>query len=210
MLRCAQCWGVLLLSRRSVPLPVKEGCVRPGCGGVHERCHAHNSRGEACGRWPRDGAVVCGVHGGGTGKAVAAAERRVVEAEVRGEVARFRDVVLPVGVGFLDGLVEEFQRTVAVVRWLERAVDGLGADGGVDGRAVVEWELWQRERKHLAELGVALGRLGVDERRLRVEEAQAGLLVDVLVAGLDAAGVVGDERVLAVRAMLEKQRALSG
>ena len=188
---------------RTVPLPSLD-CAR--CGAVHERCHAHNKAGKACGLWPADGAVVCTrLHGGAAPQVRANALARVERAAVVAVVQSFRGEDVGLEVDPVGALMEEFRATVAQVRWLRSATAALESDdqaGGGGGRKLhVLHELHDQRSRHLASLVIAMGRLGIEERRLRLEEDQANDAADMLVAGLTAAGVPADRFPAALAAM---------
>lgn len=76
----------------------KEECVI--CGEDHPRCNGHNSKGERCMRWPRDGVDVCRSHGGAAPQVIAAGEAR--------RAARAAEADARAALGYtMDGKVED-------------------------------------------------------------------------------------------------------
>jgi hypothetical protein len=112
-------------------------------------------------------------------------------------------------------LLEEVARTAGHVRWLEAKVRGLREDEMVwtktlesdeDGtvgegvplsKKVVEhrneinkwWEIYQEERKHLAQVSVAALKAGVEERRVRLAERGVDALEAAITLALQDLGV---------------------
>jgi hypothetical protein len=102
----------------------------------------------------------------------------------------------------LDELLNEVQRAAAAVRWLADKVNSLEdreithgitrtvqhADGSRDvtaSAAVNLWvKMWQEERDRLARVCKLTLDAGVDERRVRLAEAQGRMIVDVIRATL--------------------------
>jgi len=174
------------------------------CGQVHDRCHGHRDDGQPCGRHPRTGAQVCPVHGGGAPQVIAAADRRTAETEARRAVQTFG---LPRSVDPAVALLEEVARSAGAVDWLGEKVRSLDpealvwgakshtsgrmAQGPVDyteeGAVLSLWlELWREERRHLVLVCSAALKAGVEERQVRVAEAQGALIAGIIREVLDA------------------------
>jgi hypothetical protein len=146
---------------------------------THERrCSARTSAGHECANAPIDGGTVCRVHGGSAPAVKAAAARRVVEARVLSTVESLR---LELGQRHpIDVLLDQIERLAALAVLWEREADfDRSAKAATDaGR--------------LAKLALDAG---VDERRVRMAEAQGGemlLLLETAAsdvhAALEAAG----------------------
>jgi hypothetical protein len=135
---------------------------------------------------------------------VAAAERRVERAlAVRSaqEALEFRGSTLPADdLSLVDALTEEYRRTVLLVRHFHGVVSALEEDAS-GGRLAPVWELYRAERAHLAQLAVAMARLGLEERRVAIDEALADDLVATMDAAFDALGLTVEQRLVAVEAM---------
>lgn len=177
-------------------------CAR--CGRPHPRCKGHNQQGEPCMRWPRRGVAVCPRHGGHAPQVIAAAERRLREEEAERAVVTFG---LPREVDPAQALLEEVHRTAGHVAWVGAVVAGLERDelvwglaeeidrpvtdsgGGVETKhkaGVSVWvELYQRERRHLAQVSKAAIDAGVSERMVSVFEQVGAAYVSVLERVLD-------------------------
>jgi len=165
------------------------------CGKVHERCAAHRkSDGQPCGRWPKKGLPVCRQCGGAASQVQAAADRRAAQGQAR---ALAREIGVPVEHDPTDGILQEIYiswGTVLFYRAQVQALDpdaliwgvtgkryGEGPEGPIDvtdesAAAAVWLKLWNEERDRHAALCVQAVKIGLDERRIRLEEKQAELL----------------------------------
>ena len=152
---------------------------------MEHRCTATNRTGERCGRPPMRGATVCASHGGKAPQARAAAERRVqaqaLEADARAVLAF--EAVEPIDDPVL-ALAELAAEVRATVRALGQRVNSLedvrypSPLGTEQVRA--ELDLLGQYQDRLGRMLTALGRLGLDERRVQLSEAQAAVLVGVV------------------------------
>ena len=152
---------------------------------MEHRCTARNRTGERCGRPPMRGATVCASHGGKAPQARAAAERRVqaqaLEADARAVLAF--EAVEPIDDPVL-ALAELAAEVRATVRALGQRVNSLedvrypSPLGTEQVRA--ELDLLGQYQDRLGRMLTALGRLGLDERRVQLSEAQAAVLVGVV------------------------------
>lgn len=152
---------------------------------MEHRCTARNRAGERCGRPPMRGATVCASHGGKAPQARAAAERRVqaqaLEADARAVLAF--EAVEPIDDPVL-ALAELAAEVRATVRALGQRVNSLedvrypSPLGTEQVRA--ELDLLGQYQDRLGRMLTALGRLGLDERRVQLSEAQAAVLVGVV------------------------------
>jgi hypothetical protein len=144
--------------------------------------------------------------------AVARVERAVVVREAW-ELVAFRGTVMAEDTDLVSGLTEEYRRTLVLVRHFHRVVEALEDDtaAGPQGsrKLAVEWELYQAERKHLASLAVAMGRLGLEEKRLALDEGAAVEVADLLGAAFDALELTPEQQAVALRAMVAKRADLA-
>jgi hypothetical protein len=166
-------------------------CTR--CGQQHTACDKHRKDGQPCGTSPVQGTTTCRMHAGKRLEVVkqeVATRRALAELELDGEANP------------LDELLNEVQRAAAAVRWLADKVNSLEdreithgitrtvqhADGSRDvtaSAAVNLWvKMWQEERDRLARVCKLTLDAGVDERRVRLAEAQGRMIVDVIRATL--------------------------
>ena len=152
------------------------------------RCGRKTRSGTPCQAWPVAGTDVCRMHGGSAPQVRAAAERRLERAAAERAAGTYG---LPVEVDPLAALLGELYRTAGHVAWLGALVAELehveGGESGLkqyrkgEGGALWErpsvWvELYQHERAHLAKVARDCLAAGVEERRVKMEEATAELI----------------------------------
>lgn len=136
----------------------------------------------------------CRLHGGNTPSGVKEGARLRAEAEVV-------TYGLPREIDPQDALVEELYRTAGHVAYLAMVIGELEqselkqyASAGVDRALVWEkpsvWlELYQRERKHFAQIAKTCIDVGIEERRVQIAEQQGQLIAQVLRGVLADLGV---------------------
>ena len=182
-----------------------------------QRCTAKaKSTGVQCARYAIEGASTCRVHGSGSRKAKAAAARRVEEAKAAEAAERAVTTLgLSRDVSPSEALLEEVRWTAGHVDWLRDRVreverDELvwgktkwkqtdSADGPieetVEGATPSVWyDLYEKERKHLVAVCTAALRAGVEERRVRLAEAQGAQVAEVIRAILDDLGLTLEQQ----------------
>lgn len=168
------------------------------------QCTATSKRsGERCRRWAVAGGKVCPNHGGKAPQVKRAAEQRAAEEKARKAVVTLG---MPRVVSPTDALLEEVHRTAGHVAWLAQKVQelatvtggenagdhalvwgttkvvdkGSGESPGIDtteeSRPSVWYQLYERERAHLVKVCEAALKAGVEERRVRLAEAQGELV----------------------------------
>lgn len=173
-----------------------------------QRCTAKaKSTGVQCARYAIEGASTCRVHGSGSRKAKAAAARRVEEAKAAREAEKAVTTLgLSRDVSPSEALLEEVRWTAGHVDWLRDRVreverdelvwgktkvkDGFGPMGPsaetTEGATPSVWyDLYEKERKHLVTVCTAALRAGVEERQVRLAEAQGAQVAEVIRAILD-------------------------
>lgn len=182
-----------------------------------QRCTAKaKSTGVQCARYAIEGASTCRVHGSGSRKAKAAAARRVEEAKAAREAEKAVTTLgLSRDVSPSEALLEEVRWTAGHVDWLRDRVreverdelvwgktkvkDGYGPMGPsaetVEGATPSVWyDLYEKERKHLVTVCTAALRAGVEERRVRLAEAQGAQVAEVIRAILDDLGLTTEQQ----------------
>lgn len=162
---------------------------------MRAKCIGTNNRNEPCRNWPRRGAKVCHAHGGNAPQVKAKAAERVAEEKldraVRRELARLD--VAPVAnpltvlaelagqaVAFKDALAERVNRLNDDIRY----EDVRGAE-----QLRSEVALWERALDRCERILSAIARLKIDDRLVKVEEAQIEMVLAALDAGLIAVDV---------------------
>lgn len=168
------------------------------CGAEHDprKCRGHVTRDREgnrvpprpCGKFPMRGGVVCGAHGGLAPQVRAKARERAAEAQVARWAARqtVEPVTDPLGllarVGGLAVLwmerTEQLMADLDPARW--RYEDDKGGEQLRSEIALFERAM-DRCHKHLREIA----QLNIEERLVRVTEAQAKALLVVLLAAID-------------------------
>lgn len=191
------------------------------------RCTARNRTGGQCGRAAIPGGTVCSAHGGNSPAVRAAAARRVEAQEVEQAMVTLG---LPRAIDPTTALLEEVQVTAGHVAWLRTEVQrlspgqltwgtaqretGTRPEGPVDvttkkAQAPVVYELYLRERKHLAEVSALALKAGVQEREIRLAEQQALQLAGAVTRMLAALGLSKDQHDLARELMSRELRQLA-
>lgn len=155
------------------------------------QCTATSKRsGQRCKRRPSPGAKTCYMHGGRTAKAAG----RAVEQQARIELARLD---LPP----VDDPLSELARVCGqVLGWKDMLAEKVNAlaslryeneAGGEQLRAEVA--LWERALDRCERFLTAMARLNIDERLAKISEERAEVIISVLTAALERAGIAGDQ-----------------
>ena len=167
------------------------------------------------------GQRVCRMHGGSAPQALSAAERRGQE---RAALLALEAFGVPVEVDPHTALLQELHRTAGAVAWVGAIVADLeqssitwgrtrekvgGDDAGVTHEAGTNaWvKLWQEERRHLVAVSAACVKAGIEERRIRVVEAQAQLLAGTVSRILDQLELTAAQRELVATVVPAELRA---
>ena len=178
------------------------------------RCGARNRKGEPCSQPALYGGRVCRFHGGWAPQVRAAGERRLAEDALRrsAHIWSTDPAAVEAAAHPAELLLEELARTVSIVRRLQdrllaEAPDSLvfgvteteegtvpdGHGGTVRVASVTRgakpsvWlQLFGEERDRLLKQATAMASLGLEERRVRLEEAEVALVGDAIRAGLTA------------------------
>lgn len=192
----------------STPKPAPDSVCQK-CSNVHSpnKCKAHSKLqgGNQCQLPPMAGQSVCGSHGGRTQRSKAAAAKRVTEANLRSTLGAL--TVVPV-----ENPLAELQRLAGEARaWKELCASHVAnlerMRYGMEGGEAIRGEIILFERaidRCLAILGT-IAKLNIDERLVRIAEAQRDMVIEALDAGIKKAGVSGP---LALSARAEAARHL--
>ena len=194
-------------------------------------CGAKNKKGEPCGLGPVPGAKRCGRHGGKAPQVQAAAARRVAEAAAQEQMVKaVRTLGLPIDVDPGKALLDEIHWTAGHVAWLRGKVqeleeedlvwgktqheDGVGPQGVVDvttekAGPSVWYELYMKERDHLAKVCSLALRAGIEERKVKLAESQGLLVADVIRRILGALGLTPEQQSLVPEIVPRELRALA-
>lgn len=172
-----------------------QACAK--CAAVHDPtlCKAHSKRqaGGQCKNMPMHGQAVCHVHGGRRGATKAAAATRLVAEQMRKELGSL--TITPV-----DNPLVELQRLAGEARaWKELCAEHVaklermryGTEGGEAIRG--EIILFERALDRCAAVLSTIVKLDIDDRLVRIAEAQKNMILAAIEAGLGAVGVSGDQ-----------------
>jgi len=178
----------------TTPTPVAT-CER--CKTPHDptRCQGHSKgmNGGQCGLPPMKGQKVCGSHGGRSPQARRAAEVRNAEATLRQRVGQLHITPVDNPLEELRGLAGEARAWKKVcaeaVAQLERL--RYSTDGGEQIRG--EIILFERALDRCATVLIAIAKLNLDDRIVRVAEEQAQTIINVFRAGLREQGIIGEQ-----------------
>lgn len=169
------------------PTPRPHHCER--CGKLHRRCLAHNRQGGPCGHQPANGSDVCRLHGGSSPQAKAKAHLRLVEGQAR----RFVDLQ---GAAPVEDPIAALAQLGGEALALKDALATTVADleqvryqGRVGEQVRGEIQALLNAMGQAERLLVALAKLDLDERRVRLDESKAALVAGVIERVLQAAGL---------------------
>ncbi|HVC08239.1 MAG TPA: HGGxSTG domain-containing protein [Solirubrobacterales bacterium] len=165
-------------------------------------CGAKTRAGGKCGRQPMSGYHRCDMHGGKLPQVRRMLARQEVEAKAMRVIER--EGIAPVGdpVELLRALAAEaiglknfFAARMAALEDIRYATPGAGE------QLRAEVSAYERGLDRAERFLADLARLGLDERRVRVTEAQATMLLGVIVRGLAAAGLAEEQQLQARNAI---------
>lgn len=183
-------------------------------GALKVRCSARTSRGQ-CKKWAVRGATVCATHGGAAPQVRDAARRRLMAAEAGEQLARLGVAIETTPIEALEAMLYEAAGNVAVLRSM---IADLGRDdlygrmyhdnGQETGEAKphVLVVLYNQERDRLTKLAEACAKLGLDERRLRLAEAQVSRFLEAMTAAMGDIGMGRDQTARFKKALADRLR----
>ncbi|QDG63224.1 hypothetical protein [Pseudarthrobacter sp. NIBRBAC000502771] len=141
-----------------------------------------------------------------------------------------RTLGLPVDVDPGKALLDEIHWTAGHVAWLREKVqelqsedlvwgkekheDGVGPQGLVDvttekAGPSVWYELYLKERDHLAKVCALALRAGIEERKVKLAESQGALVADVIRRILNAVALTPEQQILVPEVVPRELRALA-
>lgn len=158
------------------------------------KCRGHRTDGSPCDAYPVHGAVVCVAHGARAPQVKEAAARRLATAAVQADAAA---LLAAEGVGPIGDPYDSLERLATEVMAVKRAaaarVNALGSairytsgQGAEQLRAEVA--LYERSLDRAVKILETLSKLGLDERRVQVQEKladQVGGVIEAVLAELD-------------------------
>lgn len=204
------------------------------------KCSARRSDGEPCAKWAIRGGSVCNTHGGSAPAVRAKAAERLEQQRQRAAAARLgcpsevdpADALLALiyeaagNVEFYRSLVAELPTHPAAdspVPDGEGGVTWQRGEPGIYGRTYhqsgiptgeakphVLVTLYDAERDRLAQLTATALKLGLDERRVRLAEADARRLFTAVSAALHRAALTGEQQEAFRAALAAELRSAGG
>jgi hypothetical protein len=149
------------------------------------------------------------MHGSATKRAKAAGERKVVDEQIRAQLACLD--VAPIA----DPLSELAKIAGQVVAWKDMLADKVNdlnslrysTEGGEQLRAEVA--LWERAMDRCEKFLTAMARLNIDERLARISERQADIIIKAVTATLAERGLSPEEQAEARRDVARRLRVAS-
>lgn len=173
------------------------------CGEIHPKCRAHNTRGKPCGRDAMNGQNVCYMHGGAAAQNRKAGARRQAQEKLttasRTAMERLKLLGEPLpDVDPLEGLLEAVNVCafwVAILRAECSTIEKLyGPNHLSDATPHVAIEMLRSWTAELARVCKDAIQAGIQERMIRLAEAQAALLIQVLEGVRDDMALTGPQR----------------
>lgn len=155
------------------------------------RCVGTNKKtGERCRNWALKGGTICKFHGGSAPQVRAAANRNIMQGELRALLQRHgRDVPIT---DPLTALQEHAGKVRAWMDFLEERITALRHGSQWDTEQIRgEVQLFTDAQAQVRQTLVDMGRLKIDERLIAIEQGKVEMLWEALKAGLVAGGVTG-------------------
>lgn len=198
-------------------------------GTVAAACGAKKRDGEACRARPIKGGTRCVRHGGAAPQVQAKAAERVIEANARGILGRI-DPDQP-RENPVETLLNLIHGKTAEVSWLRGKVQalqdedlvwglvqhdtGVGPEGPIDKETFkaeqsIWWRLLREAENQLANWITMALKAGVDERRVRIVEAQGSLVAGAIKAILDGLNLTPEQTALIPVLVPQALRQLTG
>lgn len=198
-------------------------------GTVAVICGAKKRDGEACRARPIKGGTRCVRHGGAAPQVQAKAAERVIEANARGILGRI-DPTQP-RENPVETLLNLIHGKTAEVSWLRGKVQalqdedlvwglvqhdtGVGPEGPIDKETYkaeqsIWWRLLREAENQLANWITMALKAGVDERRVRIVEAQGSLVAGAIKSILDGLNLTPDQSALIPVLVPQALRQLTG
>lgn len=194
-----------------------EPCLKCPSRQPHDpkRCQAHSLRqeGNQCRAWPVVGMDICETHGGATPGAIGARDdnalmqQALTEAVVIAKPGPIRPIIDPLAA--LQELAGEAKwwKEVLVEAVTKLKTIRYSTDGGEAIRGEVL--LFERALDRLGAFLIAMAKLNIDERLVRIEEQRRDMVLAALEAGFVKAGLTGQPMLEAKAETARRLRVLS-
>lgn len=178
------------------------------------RCTATSKQsGERCKRQASPGQTTCTSHGSRAPQNIAAAERRIAEAQaVEWMLKHIKDAAPMASLGDVyEELLAVGGTARAMRQVMQQRVSELQTTGyqGVTGEQVkADVVLLERALDRSAKVSELIARLNLDERIVRHDEARIRNQAEAVQAGLEAAQLSEEQRTTVIRVMLQQLRTI--
>lgn len=193
--------------------PKAEPQTRIGPQGEFATCGAHKKDGAGLCRNPAGmgtdhlGYGTCKYHMGCT-PAVARGAHRALLADKVDEMKRLG--VVPANANPEEVLLQEVARAAGAVAYFDDLVAALEEDELLSPRGIVLTEMWNEQRRLLAQTAKSVVQAGLAKRTVQVQETQAALLVQIVLAviGSPELSLDSEQQSIARRLVASQLRAL--
>lgn len=178
-----------------------------------KRCVRHKPDGERCKSYRLKGATECRNHCNTAAKQTNAQIRHAAESAKSRAIQKYQKegpLDISGAQDVIDLLEERMGVQIQMARALDELVGKLTAAGEMryEHRAGEqlrgEVQVWLQLNQQLTRLGADYLKIGLDERKVMIAEAQAKILVGVIRAILDRLDLTGEQRRIAARAVPEE------
>jgi hypothetical protein len=160
-----------------------------------------------------DGQLVCWSHGGAATQNRAAAQRRLHEQRAEKELSNLKDVPMMTSMGDVyDSLLRVASVADAWSQILQERVAELRKPGyrGLTAEQVkADVQLFERALDRSAKVGETIVRLGLEERKIALDERTATLLHGCITAVLNDLEITPEQRELAKTVVPARLRAIT-
>ena len=150
------------------------------------QCGARTRAGGRCKRAPMAGATRCRLHGGASPQARQAARLRLVERQALAVIDRERIAPMVDPLSALQQLAGEALR---LKEYFGERLEALRYEGHAGEQLRSEVALFERALDRAQKFALDLAKLDIDERLVRVSEAQGEMLAQAVMAALVTCGL---------------------
>ena len=175
------------------------------CDQVHQLCQGHNKTGQPCKLPPKQGSPYCVYHSKDRKpprKKIARRSQKLAAEKINQQLVYPRTLGQKYDIDPIQALLNEIHWTAGHVEWLRAKVQELKPEdlvwgktkektGGDDRGTTHEakpnawYELYMRERDHLAKITVAAIKAGIDAKRTEIAQQQGQLVAAAIQTILD-------------------------
>lgn len=161
---------------------------------------------QRCGQRALPGMNVCHFHGGKAPNSIRAANERIAEAEAQNWLGA---IEVPPMEDPLQALMDLAAEVWAAKEFFKAKIESLRYEHHAGEQLRAEVALYERALDRCMKVLGEITRLGIAERRARIQEAQAVLILRAFERVLDALELSPEQRVTATQVVPRELRALS-